>query len=318
MDILDAILDNNLERVRELISENPEILNQLPNNPLILSIVSYDDQNEVRLQIIKLILDHYNNLNIRDSTTGKTPLMLAIELNNLPIATLLLNAADEKHIDILDIQAVNLPTPLIQAIEYAQINGNEAMIRLLLDHGADPNSPSNSLEQARLYGNYPNIIQLLTERGAMPIESDSYIASGSNSLRSDISDAISFEPEIQPVIPDQEPNSTRSVISDADSVEPIIQPVIPTEVLPERNIDNVNSVFNFVNRLECPICLTNAVNTRLNPCGHLMCSTCYDRLPVPKICPLCRAADVTADRILYGGYYNKSKKYMDKLHLYKK
>ena len=60
MDILDAILDNNLERVRELISENPEILNQLPNNPLILSIVSYDNENEVRLQIIKLILDHYN------------------------------------------------------------------------------------------------------------------------------------------------------------------------------------------------------------------------------------------------------------------
>jgi ankyrin repeat protein len=228
MDILYAILDNNLERVRELISENPEILNQLPHNPLILSIASYNE-NEVRLQIIKLILDHYNNLNIRDSATGKTPLMLAIELNNLPIATLLLNAANEKHIDILDIQDVNLPTPLIQAIEYAQINGNEAMIRLLLDHGADPNSPSNSLEQAIRYGNHQNIKQLLRERGAE--ERD-------------------------------------------------------TEVLPERNIDNVNSVFNFVNRLQCPVCLTNAVNTRLNPCGHLMCSTCYNRLPVPKICPL--------------------------------
>ena len=28
----------------------------------------------------------------------------------------------------------------------------------------------------------------------------------------------------------------------------------------------------------CPLCLTNAVNIYLNPCGHTCCDSCYDKL----------------------------------------
>ena len=57
--------------------------------------------------------------------------------------------------------------------------------------------------------------------------------------------------------------------------------------------------------------MTKAVNTRLNPCGHLLCSNCYAELP-DKICPICRVTPVTNQPIFYGGYYNKFQKYYNK------
>jgi len=76
----------------------------------------------------------------------------------------------------------------------------------------------------------------------------------------------------------------------------------------------------FAHRLRCSTCMTNAVNSRLNPCGHLLCSDCFIRLPtqnqygvaIPKICPICRTP-VTEEPIFYGGFYNKYQKYVNKL-----
>ena len=82
-------------------------------------------------------------------------------------------------------------------------------------------------------------------------------------------------------------------------------PRVP-EVLPETED-------LFTNRFKCSVCLTNAVNTRLNSCGHLLCSACFEQLTIPKKCPICRANITNGEPIFYGGFYNKYQKYLNKL-----
>ena len=65
-------------------------------------------------------------------------------------------------------------------------------------------------------------------------------------------------------------------------------------------------------RLRCAACMSNIVNTRFQ-CGHLLCSTCYNSLPNPKVCHLCREPIQNTSRIQLGGYYNKYQKYIRKL-----
>jgi hypothetical protein len=93
--------------------------------------------------------------------------------------------------------------------------------------------------------------------------------------------------------------------------------VIPQPVRPPRQLEVIplNEQNNlFANRLQCSVCMEHAVNTRLNPCGHLLCSMCYASLPEPKKCPTCRQQPVTDEPIFYGGYYDKLQKYIQKLN----
>ena len=49
---------------------------------------------------------------------------------------------------------------------------------------------------------------------------------------------------------------------------------------------------------ECTICLTHERNTLFRPCGHVcICWTCWEAMPTPKACPLCRAKIESAERI---------------------
>jgi hypothetical protein len=69
----------------------------------------------------------------------------------------------------------------------------------------------------------------------------------------------------------------------------------------------------FSERLRCIICYEKTVNIVLNPCGHLLCSSCYDnRLVEPKICPICTTNITSAINIFYGGYKQKYLKYKNK------
>ena len=65
--------------------------------------------------------------------------------------------------------------------------------------------------------------------------------------------------------------------------------------------------------VECNVCRINTADTKLNPCGHLLCSTCFFELPTPKKCYFCNTTPVTSEKIFYGGYYNKLQKYINKL-----
>lgn len=39
----------------------------------------------------------------------------------------------------------------------------------------------------------------------------------------------------------------------------------------------------------CKICLTNRIDTIITPCYHAcLCHDCWDKMPVPKRCPVCR------------------------------
>jgi len=76
----------------------------------------------------------------------------------------------------------------------------------------------------------------------------------------------------------------------------IIEPVNPRP--PEKMPEDLNA---FASRFECAVCKENAVNTRLNPCGHLICTRCYILLPEPKLCPICRTKITNDEAIFYGG-----------------
>jgi len=90
-------------------------------------------------------------------------------------------------------------------------------------------------------------------------------------------------------------------------------PVAPAPVVrPAELFPAGEATIPFAQRLQCGICMENAVNTRLNPCGHLLCSRCFALLD-PKRCPTCRVEPVNDEPIFYGGYYNKYQKYVNKL-----
>lgn len=97
-----------------------------------------------------------------------------------------------------------------------------------------------------------------------------------------------------------------------------VAPVAAAEPVPAVRAAEVfpigEATIPFAQRLECGICMGNAVNTRLNPCGHLLCSRCFAILD-PKRCPTCRVEPVIGEPIFYGGggYYNKYQKYVNKL-----
>jgi hypothetical protein len=92
-----------------------------------------------------------------------------------------------------------------------------------------------------------------------------------------------------------------------------VEPVADAPAVREAEVfPTGEATIPFAQRLECGICMGNAVNTRLNPCGHLLCSRCFALLD-PKRCPTCRVEPVNGEPIFYGGYYNKYQKYMNKL-----
>ena len=71
---------------------------------------------------------------------------------------------------------------------------------------------------------------------------------------------------------------------------------IRKEYINSRQI--INKYLSFIKKMNkvnttnvCPLCLTNAVNIYLNPCGHTCCDTCYEKLESnhDKKCFLCRS-----------------------------
>jgi len=92
---------------------------------------------------------------------------------------------------------------------------------------------------------------------------------------------------------------------DGAPVAPVAQVLLEPERLPEVLPEAPSDLTTFASRLQCMVCLTNAVNTRLNPCGHLLCSKCFVNLKTPKTCPSCRTPIQNGEAIFYGGLVSK-------------
>jgi ankyrin repeat protein len=303
MDIFDAIVNNNLPRVNELISQGINIDrfdDDLLYTPLILA------SKVGHLLIVKKLLEHNANIN-KYSENGNTALLEAVRNERLSVVreliarnanvnivdssymSPLLLACDKDNVEIFELLIthgadINVRDKLgFSPITKASFIGNLEMVRELIRLGANVNDHINNRQTALMLASINGhlfIVQVL-------------IASGANINARD------------------DNNNTALTLAQSRGNMRVVQvlelALIPVpEVMPETNDP-------FARRLECVACMTNAVNTRLNPCGHLLCSTCFMRLEKPKTCPFCRTKPVTNETIFYGGFYHKYNKYINKL-----
>ncbi len=68
---------------------------------------------------------------------------------------------------------------------------------------------------------------------------------------------------------------------------------------------------SYQERLTCPVCYINEVNTALLPCGHLLCSSCAQRIQnYNKRCPKCQQLFTHINKIFYQKYLKYKNKYL--------
>ena len=161
-DIFELITDGDLDELKNLLQSNPSIANTKNRQGLIPLIFAIDfiEDPEIMTAIIKLLLEHGADPNQEDKETVSTPLIAAIENNNIEIIKLLL-----EHGANLENQDEKMFTPLNYAVE----EGNMEIIKLLLEKGADPNEPDEQGCTSLFFAiknDNPEIIKLLLEHGA--------------------------------------------------------------------------------------------------------------------------------------------------------
>ena len=118
--------------------------------------------------IVRLLMEHDANPNLRDKSRGETALMEASKWRHREIVALLLD-----HGAAPDIQDEWKNTALIIASWFGHVD----IVRLLLDHNADPNSPNKRRDTALIMASeegHPDIVRLLLERGATSNLQDVY------------------------------------------------------------------------------------------------------------------------------------------------
>ncbi|HXP87731.1 MAG TPA: ankyrin repeat domain-containing protein [Bryobacteraceae bacterium] len=191
--IRQAVRDGNVERVRSLIAEKPERVRQVDavaNAALHLAVAGN------HLQMVRLLLESGSPPDARNGN-GRTPAVIALfglhrwwrdeekpEILDLLLKsgaeyTILIAAAlgDEARVrEILraDRSLANAADPCCRRpLSGAASKGHTNIVRLLLDHGADPNAKEAicqggySLHEAAGKG-FIEIVQLLLDRGAIP------------------------------------------------------------------------------------------------------------------------------------------------------
>jgi ankyrin repeat protein len=126
--LLDAILKNDTEVVRDLLDKGVDASSKSSNGAAMLSIASTNGY----AAITQLLLERGANVNAKDSD-GMTALMGASQNGNIEIAQLLLG-----HSADINVAADNGMTALMHAAK----NGRYEMMKLLLQHGADVNAQS--------------------------------------------------------------------------------------------------------------------------------------------------------------------------------
>src|SRR5215471_15859875 len=191
--IRQAVRDGDVERVRSLVKEKPERVRQIDavaNAPLPLAVAANN------LEMVKLLVESGSSVDARNGN-GRTPAVIALfglhrwwrneekreildfllksgaEHTTLIAATL----GDEARIRELlraDPSRANAADPCWRRpLSGAASKGHTSIVRLLLDHGADPNAKEAicegglALHEAAANGFF-EIAEMLVEKGARP------------------------------------------------------------------------------------------------------------------------------------------------------
>ncbi len=153
-----SVQNGNLFIVKELLQKgaNPNIYSHNVPPVLINAVINNDTAMTYTLLV------NGANPNLIDSSSLKSPLMLALENKNLEISELLLYFGADPNLSIADV------SPLLHSIAN---NADSSLIKLLLKYNADPNK-ENSLGYSPLLLSilYDNLSlgKLLIENGASP------------------------------------------------------------------------------------------------------------------------------------------------------
>jgi ankyrin repeat protein len=288
--IIEAIRDNNLELVRTF----PNVNIAHPDNYSALMVAC----EEADLPIVQDLIARGATINTFNDY-GNSPLTLAAFYGRDDIVQELLT-----HGALIDAMSPNGTwTALMAACHQNRLS----TVRLLLDAGADIDIDNIDNKSALYYAHdagHQEIEQELVIRGAMPLLEPQQLNAGAED--DDEMPALAPGPGLG-YFP--APPLVHLMQFGVQPPGPVPGPRT-AEILPPEEANNP-----FAKRFQCSACLTNAVNTRLNPCGHLICSECFVRLN-PRRCPICRVEPVNDEPIFYGGnnnFYNKYKKYSTKL-----
>lgn len=191
--IRQAVLEGDTKRVQALLAENPERVRQVDavgNTPLHIATASNN------LEMVRVLVENGAPIDARNGD-GRTPSIVALFglhrywrnetkpeiidylLRNGAVYTTLIAAAigDEMHVRAMleaDSSQANEADPSHRRpLSAAVSGGHTAIVRLLLEHGADPNAKESicqgglSLYIAAANGDI-EIVRLLLEHGAVP------------------------------------------------------------------------------------------------------------------------------------------------------
>lgn len=154
-EIHDAVKSGDLEKVKTLLYENPEVIAEISDaGSTPLHIAAFDGMNDIALYLIK------NGADLEaQNPQGFTPLMFALYRKNSEMAKLLINKG----------ASVNPPSgSMFSPLGFAVETGDEQVIQLMIDNGADVNVigfTGTPLQRAAFLGNY-NIAKILLDNGA--------------------------------------------------------------------------------------------------------------------------------------------------------
>lgn len=123
-DLLKAVMEGNLEKVRKLISEgaNANSVDKYGYSPLL-----WASTKEANIPIIEILLESGADVN-KANISGETPLIRAADRGNEKIINLLIE--HKANVNAVDMDE---ETPLIKAVK----DGHSNIVNLLLSKGAD-------------------------------------------------------------------------------------------------------------------------------------------------------------------------------------
>lgn len=155
-------IQNEINELRELVLSNKEIVQVLVkygNNSESITSLHYaikmgDDKT------VKLLIANGANVNSKDGSC--TALIRAASCNQLEIAKILLNNGADVNLEgHLTLNASQMRTALSYAAEF----GNAALVRLLIENGANLDTPKNNhknpLHIAAISGNFDAVVALV-------------------------------------------------------------------------------------------------------------------------------------------------------------